>query len=75
MGCLDNPPMVRKGSPIFSIFLKAHGLFSTNLTWIPGNGKHIKIWEDSIMGDHPLNQCPDTDQIKEYLHNQNIVTL
>ena len=75
LGCLDNPPMVRKGSSTFSICLKDHGFFSPNITWILGNGKHIKIWEDSIMGDHPLNQCPETDQIKEYRCNQNIVTL
>jgi len=43
--CLDNPPRVRKGSPIFTICLRAFVLFSTNLTWIPGNGKHIKLWE------------------------------
>ena len=52
--CLDYPPMCRKGSPIFSICLKSPSLLKTNIHWIPGNGKHINIWDDPIMGMKPI---------------------
>jgi hypothetical protein len=33
---------------------KDNASLQTNLTWVPRNGKKIKIWQDSIMGDIPL---------------------
>ena len=56
--CLDNPIPRKNGSPIYKLCLKALPLFQPNLHWIPGNGKKIKLWEDSIMGDQPLGQNP-----------------
>ena len=72
---LDSPPRVRKGSVIYSILVKAFPFFSNRLTWISGNGKNIKIWEDSIMGEHSLNQTNGLDQIKDHLQSHNLVTL
>jgi hypothetical protein len=59
--CLDHPTKVEKGFPIFSLFQKALNHFKPHLTWILGNGKEIKVWEESIMGDPPLDskQCID----------------
>jgi hypothetical protein len=57
--CLDRPAVVEKGSPIFSLCQKALKHFSPQLTWIPGNGKEINVWEDSIMGDPPLGSRQD----------------
>ena len=54
--CLDSPTPCKKGSPIYKLCLKVLHLFQVNLHWIPGNGKKIKLWEDSIMGDQPLGQ-------------------
>jgi hypothetical protein len=51
--CLDKSLKVVKGSPLFSLCSKALTFFSQALTWSPGNGKKIRIWEDSILG-HPL---------------------
>jgi exonuclease III len=53
--CLDRPANTVKGSPIFTLCLKAMRLFKPNLTWIPGNGKNINIWDDSVLGDPPLS--------------------
>ena len=73
--CLDYPPVCRKGSPIFSICLKSLSLLKTDLHWIPGNGKHINIWDDPIMGMKPIGQNPRMAQLKIYLQSQNITTL
>jgi hypothetical protein len=62
--CLDSPPKTSHGSPIYSICSKAHTFFAPALTWIPGNGKQIRIWEDSIMGDPPLDNAPGLEHLK-----------
>ena len=53
--CLEKPPKRQTGSPIFPLCKKALPFFTAKLTWIPGNGANIKIWDDSILGDQPLN--------------------
>ena len=58
MRCLDNDPIMRKGSYIFTLCQKVIPLFKAELTWIPGNGKQIKIWKDSIMGNSSLAAAP-----------------
>jgi len=63
--CLDRPPTSRKGSPISALCFKAQNLITTNLYWIPGNGKRINIWEDSIMGKIPLGNLGGIDNIKQ----------
>ena len=42
--CLDFPCKESKGSPIFTLCKKAFPHFSPHLTWVPRNGKKIKIW-------------------------------
>jgi len=54
--CLDTHPPLRTGSPIYLMCLKALNLFRANLYWIPGNGKQIRLWEDSILGETPLGR-------------------
>jgi hypothetical protein len=51
--CVENPCRETKGSPIYNLCRKAIDHFTPHLTWVPGNGKKIKIWEDSILGDPP----------------------
>jgi hypothetical protein len=63
---------VEKGSLIFSLCQKALEHFRPNLTWIPGNGKEINIWEDSIMGDPPLGSNQDLRRLKEWMKTQNL---
>jgi len=33
--------------------------FKEQLYKIPGNGKRIRLWDDKIMGLHPLNLAPE----------------
>jgi hypothetical protein len=73
--CLDKAPKASKGSPIFTICQKVYGFFNPLLTWIPGNGKNILIWEDSILGGPPLDSMPGTSNFKEFIHSQNLTTL
>ena len=61
---MEKPPRTLTGSPIFKLCLTALDHFKYNLYWILGNGKKIRYWDDSILGDHPigkkveLGQCP-----------------
>ena len=41
--CLDQPPKVPRGSPIFFLCLRSLDHFNSKLTWIPGNGKRRRI--------------------------------
>jgi len=41
----------------------------------PGNGKSIRIWDNPILGDPPLNQNEEMDNIREWLQNRNLLTL
>ena len=53
--CLDNP-CIKIGSQLTKLWAKATPLINLNALWIPGNGKHIKIWEDRIMDNPPLTE-------------------
>ena len=59
--CLDIPHPRRNGSPIYKMCLKALEPFRSNLYWIPGDGKTIRVWEDSILGDSPLGSCREVE--------------
>jgi hypothetical protein len=65
--CLERPPKVKKGSPIFYLCQRALSFFYPNLTWIPGNGSKIWIREDSILGDQPLIGFRKVRNIGEWL--------
>ena len=56
--CLDKNPPNKIGSPIYKLCLKALAHFRSSLYWIPGNGKKINLWEDSILGEEPLGYNP-----------------
>jgi hypothetical protein len=70
--CLNNPAKVEKGSPIFSLCQKALRHFKPHLTWTPGNGKEIKVWEDSMMGDPPLDSKKILHRLKEWMRLKNL---
>jgi len=70
--CLDNPPISRKGSPISTLYFKAQNLISANAYWIPGNGKKINVWEDSILGNPPLGTRIEINNIRIWLQSQNV---
>lgn len=47
---LRKPAKMDKRSQIFKLLLAVTPLIREKLSWIPGNGRCIKLWEDSIMG-------------------------
>ena len=61
--------------PIFSLCKKDLPHFISKLTWIPRNGAKIQIWDDSILGDQPLNGANDLEKIKAWLKTNNCSTL
>jgi hypothetical protein len=72
---LELPCKEGKSSPIFSLCKKVIPLFTPHLTWIPKSGKKIRIWTDSIMGDPPLEQHQDLQDLKRWMDSQNLSTL
>jgi hypothetical protein len=55
--------------------IRALDSFKDRLYWIPGNGKSISIWKDQILGDPPLNQNGELDNIKNWMQSRNLHTL
>jgi hypothetical protein len=51
--CLDVLPSAINGSPIWKLVNVAIPIIQPDLTWIPGNGGLIDIWNDNIMGTIP----------------------
>jgi ribonuclease HI len=73
--CMENPSSEPTGSPIFILCRKVIDHFTPHLTWVPGNGKQIKIWEDSILGDPPLELNQNLQRLKTWMDGQNLRTL
>ena len=65
--CVDQPPRVLKGSPIFMLCRRALEFFKDKLYWIPRNGKSIRIWDNQILGNPPMKQHRELENIKEWL--------
>jgi len=72
---LELPCKEGKSSPTFALCKKVIPLFTPHLTWIPKSGKKIRIWTDSIMGDPPLEQHQDLQDLKRWMESQNLSTL
>jgi hypothetical protein len=48
--CIHSIPETLHGSQIWKIFRASIPFFKENISWIPRNGKLIRIWKDTIMG-------------------------
>jgi hypothetical protein len=72
---LELPCKELKSSPIFALCKKVLPLFTPHLTWVPKNGRKIRIWTDSIMGDPSLDQRQELQGLKSWMDSQNILTL
>ena len=68
-------PPNRNGSPIYNLCIKALDPFKRSLYWIPGNGKTVKVWEDSIPGETPLGLCMEVNNIKHWLLDKGATSL
>eukprot|EP00253_Pinus_taeda_P010228 PITA_10228 len=73
--CLDKSPRLLKGSPIFILCNAAREQFNHYVYWIPGNGRKINLWDDSILGEQPLNHVEGLANIKGWLQSCNRHTL
>ena len=62
----------KKGSSISSLCKKIQIKFRDELFWIPGNGKQVKLWHDSITGKALIPCLPG---IKLWLDRQGKFTL
>ena len=51
--CLEDAHVIHNESTIHKICLKALPQFMDGLYWVPGNGKHISLWNDTILGKIP----------------------
>ena len=60
---------------MISLCKKALPFFSEELTWIPGNGQKIRIWEDSIVGQPPHIFTPGMEALKRHLDAEGKITL
>ena len=49
--------------------------FKNKLYWIPGNGKSINVWEDSILGDSPIGSNMEVSNIQRWLLDKGTTTL
>jgi hypothetical protein len=72
---VEQQPTDQIGSPIFNLCRKVRDQFASHLTWVPGNGKQIKIWNDSIQGDPPLEWNQNLHRLKAWMEEQNLKTL
>jgi len=73
--CLDTQPPLRNGSPLYKLCRKALDPFKRNIYWIPGNGKTIKVWEDSILGETPIGLRMEVNNIKHWLMDKGATSL
>ena len=69
--CLEGAHVSQKGSSIHQICLKALPLFIGGLHWVPGNGKLINIWKDSVLGKIP----PHLPRLQQRMDEMKLTTL
>ena len=54
---------------------KMSWIFTHHLYQIPGNGRHIFLWNDKIIGNDPLNYDISINAIKNWLVNKKLYRL
>lgn len=64
--CLEQPKNHLR-TPFSIINNKIGPLIRNHSFWIPGNGKHINMWDDSIMNRPPLADSKLTQKRRKYL--------
>jgi hypothetical protein len=48
--CMDSIPETQPVSQIWKLLRASIPFFKEHLSWILGNGKLIRLWQDSILG-------------------------
>lgn len=73
--CLDAGFSHSKGYPIWQLCRVVSPIIQSKLTWIPGNGKLIKIWDDGIMGQPLSIHNQELSRLHEWMIDQGIMIL
>ena len=61
-----------KGSIIWNLCRRSIEIFSKHLYRIPGNGRHMFLWEDKNLGNAPLNSDEYFNEIKSWLVDKDL---
>ena len=69
---MENTP---KGSITWNLCRKCFEFFTQYLYRIPGNDRHIFLWNDKITGNDSLNYVIYINEIKKWLINKGIYKL
>jgi len=72
--CLEQPKNQNR-TPFNTLIIKIGPLIRNNAYWIPGNGKNIRLWDDSIMNRPPLVDSNLRSELKGWMDEANIKTL
>lgn len=72
--CLDQPKN-RFNTPFSRFISKTSALIRNHSYWILGNGKHIHIWNDSILNRPPLAETKDMQDLQRWMSEAGINSL
>eukprot|EP00253_Pinus_taeda_P022851 PITA_22851 len=72
--CLDQPKN-HFNSPFSKFIRKTSSLIRNHSFWIPGNGKHIHIWNDNILNRPLLAETEDMPNLQHWMSEASINSL
>jgi hypothetical protein len=72
---MDNTPDSQPGSQIWKLIRAAIPFFKEHLSWIPGNGKLIRLWQDPILGVDITSREAEIGDLKRWLIVEQKLTL
>jgi hypothetical protein len=73
--CLDSIPEGQPGTQIWKLFRASIPFFKENLSWIPGNGKLIRLWQDPISGSDLISRSEEIANLKRWMISEHKITL
>jgi hypothetical protein len=73
--CIDNLMESQKGSHIWKLLKSVTPLVRSKLTWIPGNGKEISIWDETFLGRKHSPPKMNLAPLRVWLDSANLKTL
>eukprot|EP00253_Pinus_taeda_P007045 PITA_07045 len=65
----------RQCTPVWKLIKKTLPLFKPSISKVPGNGRHISIWEDRIMGMEAREMSPKYRPLQQWMAEANLKTL
>ena len=64
-----------KGTSLWQLCKASLSIILENSYWIPGNGKKINVWTNSILGQRPRTSLPDLPPLADWARDQGINSL